>query len=159
MEVLSYEIQTSNGKFQIGCGSMHKTLESLIDFHRTAQEALPCLLSKCLNKHGEIVRDLSASKRQAVVVKLDANKAVLYEDNNGRIESVNQQCLRSFEGRASGLQWIPTDNIEIGQKIGEGEFGFVYAGRYTDRTSNQIVLVYYSVICNFIVASKSEFLN
>lgn len=121
---------------------MHKTLESLIDFHRTDQEVLPCLLSKCLNKHGEIVRDLSASKRKAaVVVKLDANKAVLLDDNNRRIESVNQECLRSFKGRASALQWIPADNIEIGQKIGEGEFGFVYAGRYTDKTSNQIVLV------------------
>ena len=128
----------------MGCGSMHKTLESLIDFHRTAQEALPCLLSKCLNKHGEIVGDLSASKRKAVVVKSDANKAVLLDDNNNnkRTESGDQECLR----RASGLQWIPACSVGIGQKIGEGEFGFVYAGRYTDNRSNQTVLVY-SVIC------------
>lgn len=115
---------------------MHKTLESLIDFHRKTQEALPCLLSRSLNKHGEIVVDLSASKKKTVA-RLNANKGMLMDDR--RIESVNRECLSNFKGIASGLQGIPGDNIEIGQKIGEGEFGFVYAGKYTDKSSNQIV--------------------
>ena len=132
----NFEISlTENGKFQMGNGTQHKSLEMLIDFHRKNKEALPCLLTKCLNKNGEIVTDLVSCKSK-VTSQTENPNTKIRRRKSFKIDQIDEVQMKS-----NGLQWIPANYIEISQKIGEGEFGFVYKGTYTDKKKEMVSFI------------------
>lgn len=117
------------------------------------QQLLPCMLTKSLNTSGDIVSDLTWSKKK----QIDLISSQMSVINQAHLTIAQKDNVSSDQGSnlksrlmQSGVDEISFLEIELESKIGEGEFGFVYAGRYIKKYDRTVIPLNFWLFFNFL---------